>query len=49
LGGGRWEGSRGEVGKKLGQRRGKKKLILSGREDVVLVHPENGFNDLILN
>jgi hypothetical protein len=27
------------------QRRGRKKL----KEDVLLVHPENGFNDLILN
>jgi len=33
----------------LGQRRGGKKLIISGREDVFLVHPENGFNSLILN
>jgi hypothetical protein len=36
----------------LGQRRDKKKLIILGREDVFLVHPENGFNDfndLIIN
>jgi hypothetical protein len=33
----------------LGQRRGGKKLIILGREDVFLVHPENGFNGLILN
>jgi hypothetical protein len=33
----------------LGQRRDQYKLIISGREDVFLVHPENGFNGLILN
>jgi hypothetical protein len=33
----------------LAQRRGGKKLIISGREDVFLVHLENGFNGLILN
>jgi hypothetical protein len=26
-----------------------KKPIISGREDVFLVHPQNGFNGLILN
>jgi hypothetical protein len=26
-----------------------KKYIYLGREDVVLVHPQNGFNGLILN
>jgi hypothetical protein len=26
-----------------------KELIILGREDVSLVHPENGFNGLILN
>jgi hypothetical protein len=26
-----------------------KKSIISGREDVFLVHPENGINSLILN
>jgi len=33
----------------LGQSRGRKKYIYLGREDVVLVHPQNGFNCLILN
>jgi hypothetical protein len=33
----------------LGQKRGEKKLIISGREDVFLVHLENGFNGIILN
>jgi len=32
----------------LGQNRGKKRKTL-GREDVLLVHPQNGFNGLILN
>jgi len=41
--GGRWEG------KFLGQRRGGKKTITLGREDVLLVHPQNSFNSLILN
>jgi hypothetical protein len=33
----------------LGKRRGGKKLIISGREDVFLGHPGNDFNSLILN
>jgi len=34
----------------LGQRRGKKKKTITlGREDVFLVHAQNGFNGLILN
>jgi hypothetical protein len=45
----KWEGGKEKVGKFLGQKRGGKKLIISGREDVFFVHPENDFNDVILN
>ncbi len=33
----------------MGHSRGGKIYIYLGREDVVLVHPQNGFNDLIFN
>jgi hypothetical protein len=33
----------------LGQKKNRKKLIILGREDVFLVHPQNSFNGLILN
>jgi hypothetical protein len=49
-------GRRGEVGgREVGRRENfgvemrLKKLIISGREDVFLVHPQNGFNSLIFN
>jgi hypothetical protein len=42
-------GRRGEVGNFFGAEKRLKKLIISGKEDVFLVHLENGFNGLILN
>jgi hypothetical protein len=42
---GRWYVGGGKI---LGQRRGGKK-IHAGREDEIFVHPQNGFNGLILN
>ncbi len=49
-------GRRGEVGgrevgrkEKIGAEKKWKKPIILGREDVFLVHPQNGFNGLILN
>jgi len=42
-------GRRGEVGKILGVEKRRKKRIISGREDVFLVHLENDFNGLILD
>ncbi len=43
---GRWVGGREMF---WGKEKAEKKLIISGREDVFLVHPKNGFNSLILN
>jgi hypothetical protein len=50
------ENKKGEVGGKEVGRRGKfwaekrwKETILASKEDVCLVHPQNGFNKLILN
>ncbi len=50
----RWEGGRGEVGRRevgktFGVEKKQEKLIISGREDVFFVHPENGFNGFSLN
>jgi hypothetical protein len=47
--GGRWEGARGQLANFFGVEKRLKKLINLGREDVFLVHPENGFNGLIFN
>jgi hypothetical protein len=44
-------GRRGEAGRRenfWGEKR-LRKLTTLGREDVFLVHPQNNFNDLILN
>jgi hypothetical protein len=38
-----------EVGKNFGAKKRLNKPIISSMEDVFLVHPENGFNGLILN
>jgi len=44
-------GRKGEIGRREHFRAKKRmrKLTTLGREDVFLVHPQNGFNNIILN
>jgi hypothetical protein len=39
----------GRRGENFGAKKGWKKKIHEGREDGIFVHPQNGFNGLILN